>query len=230
MVDSTRVHTGVNTLFGALADQKGRTMREHSQADSAQHTLSFAENQAAAIKFVSGPSGTQAIRAARLIEASSDRARQLAECAPYLSLSDAALMRSVFADGKSVKQVSELLGKAPRSLQRRVARLSRRCLSPEFAFVALNVGRFETRLARVATLCVLHGRSVRSVAEELELSQHLVRTLRASVLAMARGAMQGSRHDQGAGTPMRSWRPNTKDDRASPRQDPGKWRSPTNSD
>ncbi|MBY0313388.1 MAG: hypothetical protein K2W85_15080 [Phycisphaerales bacterium] len=136
-------------------------------------------------------------------------------------------MRSIFDEGKSAKQISALLGIVPRSVQRRVARLTKRCLSPEFAFVALNVATFEPRLARVATLCVLHGRSVRAVAEELKLTQHLVRTLRANVLAMARGAMQASKQ---ASPATRRWTPGPKSERASQHSGSETWKRSKNSD
>lgn len=197
------------------------------RAESPEDTLSYSENQGTIRRFAASSTGSEARRGVQRLEASSERARQLAQRATFLSAADAALLRSIFDEGKSARQISALLGIVPRSVQRRVARLTKRCLSPEFAFVALNVASFEPRLARVATLCVLHGRSVRAVAEELELTQHLVRTLRANVLAMARGAMQASKHSSPSN---RRWTPGPKSERTAQHSGIEAWKRSRHSD
>ncbi len=183
-------------------------MRDANERGSIQNTLSISKNQDTPGHIVTrapAPSGASG----EIIAAADAHARRLAEFATFLPPADAALMRSIFADGRPATQIAKLLGKPPRWIQRRVARLARRCLKPEFAFVALNIADMDPTLTRVATLCVLQGRSVRAVAEELGLSQHLVRTLRSSVMSMARGALR-----TGAASCSRSdeeWRRNPAD-------------------
>lgn len=193
----------------------------------AENTRLNTENQGSGSPMATGRTAADGAGGARLVAAAGERARRLAELAAFLPPADAALMRSVFADGKTAKHIGTLMGKAPRVVQRRIRRLVTRCLSPEFAYAALNSGAMDADLARVATLCVLHGRPVRSVAEELGLSQHLVRMRRASILAMARGAIQSARQERKAGTTGSRWKPSTPGEREGERRtSTGRWRDP----
>lgn len=101
--------------------------------------------------------------------------QQLVERAAHLPEADAALIRAVYAEGRSVSSLAKMLGRDPRWLRRRVRGLVKRIASPEYIFVATRRAHWAKTRARVAALCILEGRSLREAASELGLTLHTVR-------------------------------------------------------
>lgn len=114
-------------------------------------------------------------------------AQTLAERACLLPPDDRALIEAVFRDGHAVAHLAALIaGQADRAarartLRRRIRRLTARLLSREYAFVAEQLPDWSPTRRRVATACILHGRSIRDAAAELRLSLHTVRRHRAAI-------------------------------------------------
>ncbi len=117
-------------------------------------------------------------------------AQTLAERACLLPPDDRALIEAVFRDGHPVAHLAALIaGQADnaeraahaRTLRRRIRRLTARLLSREYAFVAEQLPDWSPTRRRVATACILHGRSIRDAAAELRLSLHTVRRHRAAI-------------------------------------------------
>lgn len=113
--------------------------------------------------------------------------------ADALAPTDRALIRWAYADGKPLAELAAVHRVTPRSMSRRIRRLSRRCESPEFGFVLARLRSWEPPLALVARACVLEGRSLRTAAATLGMSAHQVRALRTVVLSMARGVEQNEK-------------------------------------
>lgn len=112
-----------------------------------------------------------------------DRAR-------HLPPEDRVLVEAVFRDGRPVTELASLIagttGDAARAtcargLRRRIRRLTARLFSREYAFVAEQLSDWSPTRRRVATACILHGRSIREAAAELRLSLHTVRRHRAAI-------------------------------------------------
>ncbi|GIK18576.1 MAG: hypothetical protein DYG93_06245 [Leptolyngbya sp. PLA2] len=122
------------------------------------------------------------------------RSREAAETmidrARLLPPDDRALIEAVFRDGLPVARIAALAtgdsepadhSTRARTLRRRIRRLTTRLLSREYAFVAEQLADWSPTRRRVATACVLHGRSIRNAADELRLSLHTVRCHRAAI-------------------------------------------------
>lgn len=103
--------------------------------------------------------------------------------AAWLEPSDRALLEAVYRDGRSAVELAQLTGDNPRTLRRRIRRLVRRVLGPEFAFVAGRRERWTSSRRRVAEACILHGQSMRTAASELGVSLHTVRRHLAAIRA-----------------------------------------------
>jgi DNA-directed RNA polymerase specialized sigma24 family protein len=99
----------------------------------------------------------------------------LARLAEDLPPDDRALIRAVYSDGKTAVEVGRLSGADPRAVRRRIRRLARRVLSPEYLFVLRHKDRWPAARRKVAVACILHGRPMREVADELRVSLHAVR-------------------------------------------------------
>jgi len=122
-----------------------------------------------------------------------DAAARMASLAEFLAPDDRALMRWVYADGKSAREISVLLGEPARSVQRRITRLERRCRSAPYTLIVERSGTWDDRLRAVSRLCILEGRSMRHAAKALGLPTHAVCVCRAAVLAMARARASTAR-------------------------------------
>lgn len=109
---------------------------------------------------------------------------QLVERAVHLPPDDRALIQAVYGDGKNVAEIARLAREDPRSLRRRVRRIVKRLAAPEYAFVVLQASRWSRTRRRVAEVCILHGRSMRTAATELNLSLHTVRRHHDAVRAL----------------------------------------------
>ncbi|MCL4740804.1 MAG: hypothetical protein KJZ54_01220 [Phycisphaerales bacterium] len=119
-----------------------------------------------------------------------DQAAVALDRARHLPPQDRVLVEAVFRDGRPVAELAALIaadaGDAARAtsvrgLRRRVRRLTARLLSREYAFVAEQLPDWSPTRRRVATACILHGRSIRDAAAELRLSLHTVRRHRAAI-------------------------------------------------
>jgi len=110
-----------------------------------------------------------------------DLAETLVERAAHLPAHDRMLVEAVFREGRSISELSRLWGdppprgRSPRSLRRRLRKLVERLLSPGYVVVAQHLGRWSPGRRRVATACVLHGKSLREAAESLGMTLHSVR-------------------------------------------------------
>jgi transposase len=107
------------------------------------------------------------------------KGRELADyllaCAQVATTDDRELLKAVYAEGMTAAQVARLSGAAPRTVRRRVRRVVQRCLDPRFAFVMRERDRWPSTRRRVATACVLQGRTLRGAARHLRTSLHCVR-------------------------------------------------------
>jgi DNA-directed RNA polymerase specialized sigma24 family protein len=104
--------------------------------------------------------------------------------AESLPQADRVLLKAVFGDGRSTAEVARMRGVSPRTVAHQVRRLSRRVLSPEFAFVVAKRRAWSRSRARVATLCFIQGCSIRDAARKTRLSFHAVRRHHDAVLAL----------------------------------------------
>lgn len=88
---------------------------------------------------------------------------------------DAALLRAIFSDGKSIAEVAALAQIAVARLRRYVHRLLRRVLSPRFEYVVRHARGWDAERRRVAQHAVVLGQPLRQVARDLGLSLYAVR-------------------------------------------------------
>jgi hypothetical protein len=88
---------------------------------------------------------------------------------------DAALLKAVYGQGEPLAEVARLRQERAGKVTRRVAALSRRLLSAEVEFVLRVRESLAGQRRQIATMCFVHGRSMRSVAEEQGLSFYAVR-------------------------------------------------------
>lgn len=117
-----------------------------------------------------------------------DRSEVILMRAAYLEPEDRRLIEVVFADGLTCNAVAELLGESPRRIRRRVRTLVDRVSSDRFAFVMRERERWPATRRRVATACVLQGRSYRESAAHLKLTFHAVRRQMNAVEALFEAA------------------------------------------
>ena len=138
--------------------------------------------------------GTRAFDPMETLDLRRKRRRDQAEItldrARHLPPEDRVLIEAVFRDGRPVAELAALIsgdaGESDRTahargLRRRIRRLTARLLSREFAFVAEQLSDWSPTRRRVATACILHGRSIRDAAAELRVSLHTVRRHRAAI-------------------------------------------------
>lgn len=121
--------------------------------------------------------------------------RELAELvvqrAEFLPSEDRALLVAVFGDGRSVKEVAALMGVEARWLRRRVGRLTRRVASDRFIFVVRHRDSWPGVRRRLATACVVQGRSLRLAAAEVKTSLYNARKQMDAVQALLDAIVQG---------------------------------------
>lgn len=111
--------------------------------------------------------------------------QEVVQRAEWLEESDAALVRATYRDGHAAAAVARIMQQDERGLQRRLRKLIARLVSAEFSVVIQHWGNWNSTRRAVARACVLHGRSIRVAAEQLNLSLHTVRRHREAILAMA---------------------------------------------
>lgn len=100
---------------------------------------------------------------------------------------EAALVRAVYVSGHSIAALSRLTGECVHSIRRRLRRLERRLLAPEFEFVVEERGRWPLLRRQVGEAYFLRGRTIGQVAAELRLSAHVVREQRVAISALCEG-------------------------------------------
>lgn len=104
-----------------------------------------------------------------------DFAQQLVDRATVLDPADRVLIEAHFRDGVPTCELAALTGDAVRSVRRRVRRLAERLRSDRFLFVARHMHQWPAQRRRVATACILQGRTQRQTAQKLGLTCHTVR-------------------------------------------------------
>jgi hypothetical protein len=114
--------------------------------------------------------------------------QRLLHLAEGLPAPDRELLRSVFQDGRRVVEVAALVGTDSRTLQRRVRRLAARLGTPLYAFALEHRGRWPALRRRIATSCILEGRSLRQASAEMAVSIYTVRRHYEAVLALFEAA------------------------------------------
>ncbi len=137
--------------------------------------------------------------------------RRLAELlvarARHLPDEDAALLLAVYRDGVPLCTIAAMGTPGPdgpatvSQVRRRLRRLARRCTDPLFEYVVVHIDTLPPTLRRVATACILHGLSVRRAALTLNLTHHVVRRHRDSLLAVFASADTPAARAQRATTP-----------------------------
>jgi DNA-directed RNA polymerase specialized sigma24 family protein len=85
------------------------------------------------------------------------------------------VIRAIYGNGQRGTDVARMLGQPLRSFRRRLRRIVKRVLAPEFPFVLRHRSRWPKVRRAVATAIFVEGRSARRAAAELGLSQHAVR-------------------------------------------------------
>jgi DNA-binding Lrp family transcriptional regulator len=129
--------------------------------------------------------------------------------------------------GLTARKIAALFGIDPRSVRRRLRRLTRRVLSDRFAFVMRHRETWPASRRRIATACILQGRPIRAAAVELKTSLYNVRKQLDAVSALldAFAPPKPPAHD----SPANSLGPDpTKPNaRSSPRPDPPRPPDPT---
>jgi DNA-binding Lrp family transcriptional regulator len=121
--------------------------------------------------------------------------RELAELvvqrAEFLSAEERALLVAVYGDGRTVKEVAALLGVEARRLRRRVARLTRRVVSDRFIFVVRHRESWPAARRRLATACIVQGKSLRIAAAEVRTSLYNARKQMDAVGALLDAVVHG---------------------------------------
>lgn len=95
-----------------------------------------------------------------------DVADQVVMRAEHLPPHDRSLLMAVFADGKTVQDLAQLTREDPRRLRRHIRRLTHRILSNDFIFVVSHRDTWPTARRRVATACIINGRTIKEAAVE----------------------------------------------------------------
>lgn len=122
-----------------------------------------------------------------------EQADRLIAGAIWLLPSDRALVLAVYRDGVRASDAAAVAGVDARGIRRRLRRLCARVLSDEFWRVVRGRDGWSHERRRIATACVLQGRSKREAARFLQLSLHRVRREMAIVEALiAEGRSAGN--------------------------------------
>lgn len=112
-----------------------------------------------------------------------DIAAALVERADALPDPDRALILAIYAQGRSVMDVTRDDTTSPGTLvvraactRRRVRALARRLLDPTFELVRMRSELWPPVMGRVGRACILEGLSMRQASQRLGVSVHTVRT------------------------------------------------------
>jgi|CXWL01.1.fsa_nt_gi DNA-directed RNA polymerase specialized sigma24 family protein len=111
---------------------------------------------------------------------------------------EAALLKAVFADGKPLTELAALTATPVRRLRRRIHRLMKRVMTPEFAYVMRHAHSWPQTRRRVAHATVVLGQSLRETGRALGLSLHSVRRHHESVRSMCEAVASLAREARAA--------------------------------
>lgn len=111
---------------------------------------------------------------------------RLLELAEHLPQRERLVLRALYRDGVSFRELASLLDMPPRRLSRHVATLIRRVRSPAYRFLLIRGQALPDDVAEVARHVHLHGRSLRDTARLTRQPLHRVRLHAHAVDTMAR--------------------------------------------
>jgi hypothetical protein len=114
-----------------------------------------------------------------------DTAETLLRRCEHLLPAEAALIKSVYADKRTIRELAQLQGRCERSTRREIRRLARRMLRPEFAIVVLHRASWPAQRQRVGEAMFLHGQGLRTTALLLGVTVYCVRTHAHAIKAIA---------------------------------------------
>lgn len=95
--------------------------------------------------------------------------------AEALPAPDLALLRAIYADNRSASEIASLVHDDPRKLRVRVRALTKRIMTPIYAFVVAHNHTWPESRRRVGIACFIQGHSQRDAAVALHTSLHAVR-------------------------------------------------------
>lgn len=104
-----------------------------------------------------------------------DLARTVADRAHWCMPEERALIEAMYRQGMTAQQIAKLRDEPATAIRRRIRTVVRRVLSPRFVFVLRHRDQWPPMRKRVATACILQGRTLREAAAHLHLSLHAVR-------------------------------------------------------
>jgi hypothetical protein len=117
-----------------------------------------------------------------------ERARRFADTvaarAQWLPDDDRSLMLALYEHGQRVHELAAISGSTVRYLRCRARSILSRLRSDEFAFVVLYQSQWGPTTQAVARACILGGKSIRTAATSLGLTQYQVRRHRDLVLTL----------------------------------------------
>lgn len=103
----------------------------------------------------------------------------------HLPPGEQALVRGVYADKRSVREIAALQRREERSMRRELRRVVRRMLRPEFAIVLTQRASWPATRARVGEAMFLHGFGLRRTATLLGVTIYTVRLHASAIRAIA---------------------------------------------
>lgn len=104
-----------------------------------------------------------------------DLARTVAERAQWCLPDERALIDAMYRQGLTAAQIAQLRNEPAPLIRRKIRVVVTRVLSPRFVFVLRHRDQWPPTRRRIATACVLQGRTLRQTAAHLQLSLHAVR-------------------------------------------------------
>lgn len=111
------------------------------------------------------------------------------------------LISSIFIEGKSMASISRISGRSHKHVRDQVRKIVNRMLSPAYAYVALESGRWPPVRRRVATLIFLHGKSLRPTAKQCNQTLYSVRKTYIAINEF----IISLKHDHTPRPPTRRW-------------------------
>jgi len=113
-----------------------------------------------------------------------DAASTIADRAEWCLPDERALIDAMYRQGLTASHIAQLRGSPVRVIRRRIRAVIARITSPRFVFVLRNRDHWPPTRRRVATACILQGRSFRDASEQLSVSFHTVRRQMDAINAM----------------------------------------------
>ena len=104
--------------------------------------------------------------------------------AQLLPDADAALLRAVYNDGKTLAELARLAHRTRGSIRKRFVRLRDHVTSRVFERALRHRHRFKGKRRAVLTHCIIEGRTVKEVARQLRMGYYETRLHRDTILAL----------------------------------------------